>query len=259
MGARSGGATPYEAFGGWLYWLLERIWRLILPFTQKRWNKKNRPYRGRFLIAVRLLNNAAGETTAATAERSRVFGVIITTDVDDKRMPLDLIQRFQAWRKNGDIGVTIGINIQHGQIAKVRVVFPWLTVAIGVVRIPMTTRGEAENSFTVFFASVTTRMLMNMETVQPGGQAVQLRGENEAVFAFTNDDIARGLVAVQHLDGDRKGFVCGFGRAVIVSLRESDGAEGESEQGLFHGLLRLMEIQQRSGTCATTAAVILPS
>ena len=148
MGARSGGATPYEAFGGWLYWLLERIWRLILPFTQKRWNKKNRPYRGRFLIAVRLLNNAAGETTAATAERCRVFGVIITTDVDDKRMPLDLIQRFQTWRKNGDIGVTIGINIQHGQIAKVRVVFPWLTVAVGVVRIPMTTRGEAGYSFT---------------------------------------------------------------------------------------------------------------
>ena len=79
-----------------------------------------------------------------------MFGVIITTDVDDKRMPLDLIQRFQAWRKNGDIGVTIGINIQHGQIAKVRVVFPWLTVAVGVVRIPMTTRGEAGYSLPSF-------------------------------------------------------------------------------------------------------------
>ena len=49
MGARSGGATPYEAFGGWLYWLLERIWRLTLPFTQKRWNKKTALIGGGFL------------------------------------------------------------------------------------------------------------------------------------------------------------------------------------------------------------------
>ena len=167
-----------------------------------------------------------------------MFGVIITADVDDERVSFNLIQCFQARREDGDAGVAVSIGVQHRQVAEVGIVFPRLAVAVGVFRIPMAACGEAGYRLAVFFACLTAWFFVDVEAVQSGGMVVQLGREDEASIAFADDDFARSLVAVKQLDGDGEGFVCGLGVAVVMRLGKGGGAEGEGQQGLFHGFLR---------------------
>ena len=150
-------------------------------------------------------------------------------------MPLDFVERFQPWREYRHAGVAVAVHIQHRQIAEVGVVFPRLAVAVGFFRVPMATSGESQNGFAVFFARVAAGVFVDVEAVQAGGEAVQRRGEDEAVVAFADGDFARRLAAVQQLDFDGEGLCVGFGSAVVMRLGDHGGAEGEGEQGFFHG------------------------
>ena len=180
-----------------------------------------------------LWDDAAGETIATTAKRRRMFGVVVAANVDDERVSFNLIQCFQARREDGDAGVAVSIGVQHRQVAEVGVVFPRLAVARGVVRIPMAAGGKPQNAFAVFLARRTAGVFVDVKAVRASGQIVQRGGEDEAVFAFADDDFACGLVAVEQFDGDGESFVGGLGTAVVVRLSKGGGDEGEGQQGFF--------------------------
>ena len=164
-----------------------------------------------------------------------MFGVVVAARVDDERMPFDFVERFQPRCEYRHAGVAVAVHIQHRQVAEVGVVFPRLAVAVGFFRVPMTAGGKPQDGFAVFFARVAAGIFVDVEAVQAGSEAVQRRGEDEAVFAFADGDFARRLAAVQQLDFNGEGLCVGFGSAVVMRLGDYGGAKGEGEQGFFHG------------------------
>lgn len=109
-----------------------------------------------------------------------MVGVVVATGVDHDGVAGE-VGKLEARGEYGLGGVAGSIHVERRQVAEVAVT-PGFAVALGVGGVKVAAGGERGHHLALAFLGVATRILVHVEAVQAGREAVQRGGKDEAVF-----------------------------------------------------------------------------
>lgn len=130
-----------------------------------------------------LLDNTAGESSAAAAQLHGMVGVVIAPLVQHQCVPFDLAQLVQARCEHGVRGSAILGNIQCRQVSKMPI-SPWRAVLSRAIGIEVRARSASRRHLAILLGGIAARLLVHMKTMQSWLQSLDIGCENQSVFAF---------------------------------------------------------------------------